>query len=226
MNSVLPQILENKNFPKTITEYIIRTEIEIMSGDALYLLTNIFSEELFKDLIGEKFIEALFKGLDVINSEENFNSFIKMMTKINKTYNIVKGNIFLKVYSNNKNSNILSEALLRLLTKETRNKIVMYDALECLINIMEYTQSSFLYPNDLDGLVNLSISILKDTYTEELRIYILRALYEVTKYDDYYTNSYKKSELVEILDDYKGSENVEADTKELSKRVLDNIKNH
>jgi hypothetical protein len=226
MNSVLPQILENKNFPKTISEYIIKTDIEIMSADALYLLTNIFSEELFKNYINEKFIDALFRGLDVINNEENFNSFVKMMTKINKSYSIVHGNIFLKVYKENKNSNILSEALLRLLTIETRNKTVMYDTLECLINIMEYSQSTFLYSNDLEGLVNLSINILNETYTEELRIYILRALYQVTKYDDYYKNSYKKKELLEILYDYKDSNNVEADTKELAKRALDNIKNH
>lgn len=226
IETVLPQIVENKNFPKTLTDYVVKTDVDIMSSDGLYLLTNIFSEELFKNLIDEEFIESLFKGLDVINNEMNFNSFVKMMTKINKTFSLVKENTFLEVYSDNKNSNILSETILRILTNETRNKSVMYDALECLIGIMEYTQSAFLYQNDLEGLVNVAIGILSETYTEEMRIHILRLLYQITKYDDYYKNSYKKNELIEILEDYIDSNKVEAESKELARNVLENINKH
>jgi hypothetical protein len=196
-----------------------------LSGDAFFLLSDIFSEDLFKNLINENFINALFRGLDVINSEDSFNSIVKMMTQINTILNS-QGNIFLKVYSVHHNSNIFSEILLRLIANESDNKQVMYDVIECLIGIMEYTQSSFLYQNDLESLVNLSIGILTETYTEELRIYILTLLIQITKYDDYYKNSYKNNELIDILEDYKDSDKVSKMANELSQQIIFNINNH
>ena len=228
METVLPQIATNKDFPKTITNYIIKTDVDILSADGLYLLSNIFSEDLFKNIITEELINSLFNSLSIINTETNSNSFLKMMAKMNKMFELENENIFLKVFKNHDNTILLTESLIRLLPdKETRdNKSIMYDVLDFIITIIENTQMEKMYTNDIESIVRFSISTLSETYTEEMRVKILKLLYQITKYDEYYKDSYMKSELIEILEDYKDNNNVEDEAKELAKKVLDNINNH
>jgi hypothetical protein len=228
METVLPQITTNKDFPKTITNYIIKTDVDILSSDGLYLFSNIFSEELFKNIINEDLINALFNSLSILNTEINSNSFLKMITKIYKMFELENFNVFLNIFKNHQNTYTLTESLIGLLPKrETRDdKIFIYDLLDFIIFIIEHTQMEKIYTNDIESVVRSSISSLSETYTEEMRIKYLKLLFEITKYDEYYKNSYMKNELIEILEDYKDSNNVDDDSKKLAKKVLDNINNH
>jgi hypothetical protein len=215
-------MVTNCKFRESLIDYVIKTDIDIISGDALIILSDIYSDEFFRHLINEDLIIILFNFLNIINNEDNLNSIIELMTKISRSFNIIQDNIFLKVYRNHPNRNLFTEALVRLINKQTRNKSAIYDVIECLINIMEYTQSSFLHQNDLKSLVNFSIKILKTTNTEETRIYYLRLLYRITKYDN---KSYQKKELIDVLSDNKNFDKFSDEAKELSRQVLENIKN-
>lgn len=221
---VLPQLRANEKFPKAISDYIITTNLKDLTGDGFYLLADIFKSSSFKEITTEPFIKALFDGLGIITDEDNFNAIVKILTQIN--FNSEKdNNLFIKIFLNHENSRIFTECLLRILnTYEGHDKEVMYIVLKCFMNIMDAKKSCEMYTSDLESFINLAISNLESTYTEEVRYYFLSVLERITKYDDYCTKSkYKLDLLLELLESYIDSEHVEESNKLISKQIIENI---
>jgi hypothetical protein len=230
-DNVLPQMQENKNFPKAISEYIIKTDVKNISGDAFFLLSDIFSSSNFKDVTHEDFIKALFNGLGIITDEDNFNAIVKIITQINYEQTVlqkvkISDNIFIKVYMDHDNSRILIESLVRILNYEQKDKDVMYRILQCFLDIIEATNDSVMYSSDLESFINLSIDKLQSTYTDDLRFYILSVLEKLTKYDEYYKTRYKIDELIECMESYIDHPSVDDKNKDICRNILNNLNNH
>jgi hypothetical protein len=222
---------ENTKFPKAMCDYIINTDKREISGDAFYLLSDIYSSSSFKDLCHGPFIKALFDSLSIITDEKNFNSIVKILTNINYEESIedekkLSENEFLKVFTDHDNSRILIESLIRILNYEDKDKEVMYRVLQCLKDIIDSTNDSVMYSSDLESFINTSIIKLESTYTDELRQYTLEVILRVTKYDEYYKTRYKIDELTEIIESYIDHESVDEDSKKLCKKILENLNSH
>jgi hypothetical protein len=221
----------NKLFPKAIAEYTTITDVKILSGDAFFLISDIFQSSAFKEVINEKFIKSLFNGLGVITDEDNFNSIVKILTHINYEISVLEckkplQNIFVRIFLSHENSRILMESLIRIFNLEEKNKDVVYKVLQCLIDIFDASNDCVIYSSDLESFINVSISKLESTYTEELRFYILTTLEKLLKYEEYFKTKYKIDELKDILDSYIDHEGVDDKNKELCKKILSKIKMH
>jgi hypothetical protein len=219
---------ENPKFAKAISEYIIKTPKENLSGDAFNLLADIYDSSNFKEVTTLEFVKALFNGLGIIQDEENFNAIVKILSQINFDFhsNNPEENIFLAVYKDHENSNILIESLLRIANHEEKDKETVFRALRCFMDMMDVSQNCILYSSDLESFINLAIQKLESTYTDELRYYLLETLERITRFDDYYNNCFKKDTLEELLDNYTSDENVEERNQELAKKVLQNLQSH
>lgn len=118
------------------------------------------------------------------------------------------------------------ESLIRIFNLEEKNKEVIYKVLQCLIDVFDASSECVIYSSDLESFINVSISKLESTYTEELRFYILTTLEKLLKYDEYYKSKYKINELTDILESYIDHEGVDEKNKELCKKILSKIQMH
>jgi hypothetical protein len=80
-----------------------------------------------------------------------------------------------------------------------------------------------MYSSDLEAFINLAIKKLESTYTEELRIYLLKVLYQITAFEDYYKYNYKLDELKELLEAYQSSDLISEENKDLAGKILENF---
>jgi len=161
----------------------------------------------------------------LIEDEDVFNSIVLILTQINFEAKENEENVFLSVFVDHDNSRYLIEGLLRILNN-TQDKQTMYRILKCFNDAMTLTKSCLLYSSDLEAFVGLSIKKLETTHTEELRLYILTVLQQITIFDDYYKTRYKIDELVDILENYQSSDEVCVENRSLANKVLENINQH
>lgn len=167
----------------------------------------------------------LLDSLTILNDEETINSLIRILTSINYQIEDNTQNYFLKVFVNHDNSRFFGESLLRILNKE-EDKSSLYRTLQCIIDIIDHTKSSFFYSTDLESFINIAIKKLESTYTDKLRYYILKVLERITFYDDYYKMRYKIDLLEELMENYESNEEVEEENQEIAKKILENIRKH
>ena len=167
----------------------------------------------------------MLNSLTILNDEEILFSLLKILASINYEIEDKSNNNFLKILITHENSRFFGESLLRILNKE-ENKNVLYRILQCLIDILEYSKSSFFYSTDLEGFINIAIKRLESTYTDKLRYYILLVLDRITFYDDYYKIKYKLSLLEELMENYETNDEVDEENQKIATKILDNIKRH
>lgn len=204
-----------------MVKYIANQDIEKLSGDAFCLFTEIYIEENFINLITKDFINALFDGFDLIIMENDLNHLVKLITKLNW---IEKFNKFvLEVFGSHKNSRKLVDYLLFILNKEKNDKESIFKICKLISDLLDITKSSLFYKNDLDSFISISVHTLETTYTDELRFHFLDILNKVLKYKDYFESKYKLDILVEILENYKVSDNVDDENKKLCEQILESI---
>ena len=129
------------------------------------------------------------------------------------------------MYQEHDNSRYLVEGLLRILNI-TEDMNTMYRILKCFNDIMINTKECLLYSNDLEAFIGLEINKLGTTNNEELRLYLLIVLQQITLFEDYYKSKYKIDELVEILESYESSTDVNEENRSLASKVLENINLH
>ena len=127
--------------------------------------------------------------------------------------------------STHENARFFGESLLRKLNYE-EDKSVLYRILQCLIDILDNSKSSYFYSTDLESFINIAIKRLESTYTDKLRFYILKLLERITFYDDYYKIKYKLSLLEELMENYETNEEVDEENQKMATKILENIKRH
>lgn len=148
-----------------------------------------------------------------------------IITQINYETRDCEENLVTKVFKNHDNSRYLVEALLRILNYNDDKK-TMFRILKCFNDIMSTTKDCLLYSSDLEAFVGLSIKKLETTSNEELRLYLLNILQQITIYDDYYKTKYQIEELIEILECYESSNDVCEENRTLANKILENINQH
>ena len=173
----------------------------------------------------EDFVRVMLNSLTILSDEETMNSLIRIMTSINYQIEDNSQNAFLKVFSTHENSRFFGESLLRILNYE-EDKSNLYRTLQCLIDILDLTKSSFFYSTDLESFINIAIKRLESTYTDKLRLYFLRVLERLTYYDDYYKTKYKIDLLEELMENYETNDEVEEENQKMATKILENIKKH
>jgi hypothetical protein len=134
-------------------------------------------------------------------------------------------NCFLNVFVNHENSRFFGESLLRILNYE-EDKSALYRILQCLIDILDHTKSSYFYSTDLESFINIAIKRLESTYTDKLRYYFLKLLERITYYPDYYKIKYKIDLLEELMENYETNDEVDEENQKLATEILENIKKH
>ena len=108
--------------------------------------------------------------------------------------------------------------MLRILNYE-EDKSTLYKILQCLIDIINLTKSSFFYSTDLESFINIAIKRLESTYTDKLRFFLLSVVERVTFYDDYYHNKYKLDVLVELMENYETNDEVEEENQKIAAEI-------
>jgi len=173
----------------------------------------------------EDIVQVLLNSLTILSDEETLNSLIRIITSINYQIEDNSQNCFLKVFNSHENARFFGESLLRILNFE-EDKSSLYRILQCLIDIIDSTKSSFFYSTDLESFINIAIKKLESTYTDKLRFYILKVLERITFYDDYYKMKYKLDLLEELMENYEINDEVDEENQKMATQILQNIKNH
>jgi hypothetical protein len=220
-------MIKNQRFPEAICNYITQTEISQISPDVYFILAEIFNYQNFQYFNDETFMVGLFNGLGITQDQENFYSIIKIITQINQEYSVgsLKSkieNIFLKVYYYHEKAGILVEGMIRILNIDP-DKEVKCKILQCFYDLLKSSPICVMYSCDLESFLDVSIQILETTYTTKLRLYLLKVLDKLTRFDEYYKLKYKYVELTEILESYVENEDTGEKCKELCLKILDNI---
>jgi hypothetical protein len=226
--NVLPQLIKNQRFPQAITQYITQSEISSISPDVYFILAEIFNYNNFQNYIDEAFMLGLFNGLSITQDQENFYSIIKIITHINQEYSIGSQktkieNIFLKTYYYHEKAGILIEGMIRILNIDP-DKEVKCRILQCFYDLLKSSPVCVMYSCDLESFIDVSIKILESTYTTKLRLYLLKVLEKLTRFDEYYKLKYKYVEMIEILESYIEHEDIGEKCRELCLKTLENIK--
>jgi len=108
----------------------------------------------------------------------------------------------------------------------TQDQITMFRILKFFYDLMNDTCECILYSSDIEVFVNLTLTKLESTYSEELRTYIFNVLLQLTAFDDYFKSNFKIDELVELLENYEMCEDVSEENRTLAAKILENIKLH
>lgn len=82
---VVPQFLENTEFPDAIIKYLERTEMSDMAGDAFVLLVNVFNDQSI-DKMSDTFVRKLIKSLEYIRDENTVNALISILVILCAAY--------------------------------------------------------------------------------------------------------------------------------------------
>ena len=167
----------------------------------------------------------MLNSLTILSDEETLSSLIKILTSINYKIDENTPNCFLKVFATHDNGRFFGESLLRILNYE-EDKQALYRILQCLIDILDHSKSSFFYSTDLESFINIAIKRLESTYTDKLRSFVLKVLERITFYDDYYKSKYKLELLEELMDNYETNDEVDEDNQKIATQILENIKKH
>jgi hypothetical protein len=221
-------MIKNNKFPEALSEYITQKEAELISPDVFFILAEVFQFENFQDYINEGFMVGLFNGLGITQDQDNFYGIIKIITNINLEYSVSLfkdkiENIFLKTFYYHEKAGILTEGMIRILNIEP-DKEVKCKILQCFLDLLKSSPVCVMYSCDLESFIDVSIKILETTYSQKLRLYLLRVLEKLTKFDEYYKLKYKYVEMIEILESYLDHEEVSQKCKDLCRMILDNIK--
>jgi hypothetical protein len=152
-------------------------------------------------------------------------SIIKIITNINYNIDQETENHFLKLFIDHENSRFLAECLLRMTNLE-EDKSSLYRYLQCFIDIMNITNSSYFYSTDMESFINIAIKKLESTYTDKLRYFLLSLLERVSFYDNYYKEKYKIEVLIELMEDYETNDEVDEYNQKIATKVLENIRSH
>lgn len=220
-------MIKNKRFPEAISNYITQSDISNISPDIYFILAEIFNYQNFQNLIDESFMVGLFNGLGITQDQDNFYSIIKMITQINQEYSVRSHkskieNIFLKTYFYHEKAGILIEGMIRILNSDP-DKDVKCRILQCFYDLLKSSPVCVMYSCDLESFIDVSIQILETTYTAKLRLYLMKVLEKLTRFDEYYKLKYKYSDLIEILESYLEHDDIGEKCRELCIKTLDNI---
>ena len=104
------------------------------------------------------------------------------------------------------------------------DKDVKCVVLQSFIDLMESSPICVIYSCDLESFIDVSLKILETTYTQKLRLCLLKALSLLTKFEEYYKLKYKYLELIETIESYLEHQDVNEKCKELCRKILENIK--
>ena len=221
-------MIKNTKFPEALSNYIKQKEVEQITQDVFFIISEVFIFENFQDYINEGFMVGLFNGLTITQDQDNFYGIIKIITIINQEYSVGSRkdqieNIFLKTFYYHEKSGILIEGMIRILNIEP-DKEAICRILQCFLDLLKSSPVCVMYSCDLESFIDVSIKILETTYTQKLRLYLLRVLEKLTRFDEFYKLKYKYVEMIEILESYVDHEDVTDKCKELCLKTLENIK--
>lgn len=225
-NSVKNQLKEIGSLPVILSQLLITSSKPQIVKDSFCIISNIFNIQYFNKVIDLHFITHIFNTLDSVEEDEVLSNAIAILIDINAIYTTnVNDNLFLTVYHQHHNSRLIDEVLLRILNNET-NKEKMVKILRCIINIIDKKGNIVFYSSDLESFLDISLSKLESTYTEEIKLYFIKVIQKITYYDEYYKGMYKINELTDLMEDYVANEDQSQDIRTNSQMVLDNLVKH
>jgi len=221
--ATINQLQEHPDLLKSLIIYVTETDLSKLSNESFVLFVEVCSKCSYKTLNNEKFVSALFNSISIIDDDTTLKSISKILTNINYSVEEHESNFFLAVFSTHKNARFFGEGLLRILNYEN-DKPNMFRILQCFIDIMNSTNSSYFYATDMESFINIALEKLESTFTDKLRYFILSVLERVTFYDDYYKEKYKLSLLLELMEDYQSNEEVDPSNQQIAGKIIENIR--
>lgn len=224
------QLKNHKTFPQILIDYIKQFNKEYHKNDiyAVGTLSYAFKIENYKDLMNLDIINIIFDCLNKVKEENVITNIIKLFIDINYTYkdnNDLNSNIFLQVFNDNENSNLFVEVILKILNQEKDNDCIQ-KILYCIKCLMDIKKKDIFYSKDLETFLDIAINMLETTELNELRLGILNILNNLTIFGEIYNIKYKMKELEDLLDDCSNNDIVSTEVQEISKKVIDNLKNN
>lgn len=231
INPNLSKQLKNHNtLPQILIDYIKQFNKEYHKNDiyAVGTLSYAFKIENYKDLMNLDIINIIFDCLNKVKEENVITNIIKLFIDINYTYkdnNDLNSNIFLQVFNDNENSNLFVEVILKILNQEKDNDCIQ-KILYCIKCLMDIKKKDIFYSKDLETFLDIAINMLETTELNELRLGILNILNNLTIFGEIYNIKYKMKELEDLLDDCSNNDIVSTEVQEISKKVIDNLKNN
>lgn len=82
---VVPQFMHNAKFPDAIINYLEKTDMKDMSGDAFILLVNVFNDQSI-DRSSEKFVKQLIDSLNFITDDQTINALVSILVILCSAY--------------------------------------------------------------------------------------------------------------------------------------------
>lgn len=224
-NSVRQQLNEIAFLPQILSQYMMNSQKFQILQDSFYIIGKIFDVQTFKDVITLNFITNIFDKLASVEDDDVLLNAIDILLNINTIYTNINDSLFLNVYHQHCNSRLIDEILLRIFNNET-NKEKMFKILLCLTNIIDKEEKIVFYSSDLETFIDIAISKLESTYSEEMKLYLIGLLKRITFYDEYYKGMFKISELTDLMEDYAANEDQSQNIRTNSQKVLDNLVKH
>lgn len=224
------QLKNHKTLPQILIDYIKQFNKEYHKNDiyAVGTLSYAFKIENYKDLMNLDIINIIFDCLNKVKEENVITNIIKLFIDINYTYkdnNDLNSNIFLQVFNDNENSNLFVEVILKILNQEKDNDCIQ-KILYCIKCLMDIKKKDIFYSKDLETFLDIAINMLETTELNELRLGILNILNNLTIFGEIYNIKYKMKELEDLLDDCSNNDIVSTEVQDISKKVIDNLKNN
>lgn len=167
---------ENTEFPKAIVKYISTTEIKNLEGDGFLLLIEIFDPEKFKEVADDKFVDALFNGIEYIKDENVVLCIVNIMINISCQTEDPTKNIVLKFCGTHQYRRYVAECTLLLLNK---GKSTFLDkTLRFVKDVFknDSTKNDFFYGNDLNSLIDIAIREFTNSESVDLKVTYLEVL--------------------------------------------------
>jgi hypothetical protein len=90
-----------------------------------------------------------------------------------------------------------------------------------ILDLMNYCNSSLFYTADLESLLDFSMKRLESTTTDVIREVLLNLLERTTFYPGYDKSNYKKSQLVELIENHLDSDLILDEHKTICEKILD-----
>jgi hypothetical protein len=199
--AIMPQFLESKLFPPAIAQYIEQTELSRMNGDALVLLSHIFSCSSFIALVSDRLVQKLIQVLEFVENPQIFDSIIYMLIAISNEWKNMESEIPNPVIENCKaggNGRFIEEVLLKFLNSaalECRIKCV-YFLMDILNEMQKVSEFNFFYSNDFEELVNIILRDIKNGIADpQCRLLYFQLMEKLMLSKDYRKGLYKFDEV-------------------------------
>ena len=158
---------------------------------------------------------------DLLTREKDLNKSVELISQFNQDENL--NLIIMDVLKTHKHKDKFFNYLLFLLNKQINEIKKVFNICKLISDLMDLTNTSLFYKNDLDSFISICIKTLESTYDDKLRYSFLNILNKIVSHKDYFESRYKLEILVELLEHYYNSENIDEKIQKISKEILEKI---